>query len=263
MHDRMISPRYAVLLGAACGFFLVGTLLAIAVLIGDFGSDSGRAATLPAKRSVTEEDAGKIDRKIAKFDEAIADFEARFAKMTEELAAAKAKAQKDSAKPVEKSDAGNPAGGSSATEGSSALPDYSGKASAPAISMADPAVVGALAALNLGEGHEQEWKEAVQEIHRELYSEELRDGRDLRTDRIVALFEKNLHLSESQKTLLRDIRKRESQKLADLYSRVSVDNNREIRAEMIRVQFASAEEFKRELNAEQAARVGKTLNGLQ
>lgn len=256
MQDGAISPRYAVILGAACGFFLVGTLLAVAVLVGDMGADTSKPVA--PRKTVTTADQEALTKKIKKLDEMIADMESRFAKMTDELAAARAKSGGAGGKPVEKG-----ATGSEPKDAAAGNPDYSGRAGAPEVSMADPAVAGKLAALNLDQGHEEEWKDAVQEVYRELRRDEMVEGRNMRTGKIVDLFTKNLHLTDEQKALLVDIRHRESEKLAELYSRINADNSKEITAELMRVQFASAEEFKKSLNPDQAVHVGQTLGGLR
>ncbi len=268
LETSAISPRYAVVLGAACGFFLVGTLLAVVVLLGDYGADGretpGKSAR-SKKSALSEEEREKLRKKLDKYDRLLGDLEERLITVSNELNTAR---EARGAAPGGAMPGGETGGTSSTVAGGvgtfvATRNDYSGAGGAPEIPMSDPAVVAALESLGIDAGREQEWREAVQAVYREVKGDEYRELRNRRVDRSADFLEAHLRLTQTQKEALIQIRRRENDKMAELYSRMTAENNREIQAEGERVQMASAEEFRQLLSPDQARRLGPTLNSLR
>ncbi len=266
LESTSISPRYAAALGVACAFLLIGLLLAVGLLVGVPGLSETVAGTAVSTPSLTEAQRERARELLTKYERAIGSLNERLATLREELARppgvsgapqAPGAPDKTDKKTDEKTDV-RPTG--PATE---ARLDYRGRTGAPALQRSDPSVVVALQTLGFDAGQEEEWREAVEVVHREVRAEEYRDLRNIRVDKQAATAEKYLKLTPFQKGAFVAIRQRENEKLADLYSRVCPENFREINSEFQRVQSSSAEEFRALLGPDQAKHLGQSLSSMK
>ncbi len=254
-----VSPQVAAVLGAAFGFFLVGTVLAAVVLVGDYEYQEPRFArpspTAPARDGSLQKMLAKLERD----DAGLVDLEDRLTQVGNALSSLRSGVLPSGAVPAM---AGTATGSVKSVVASThrALARAEGEASR---SGADTAVLASLQALESEPSGDRAWDEALQFALRAI---RLKEGvanlnRDLRGQ--VEWAVRAADLTPAQCDQFQRIRERENGEVADLMAQLTPENQKEIRAEATRVRTVALEEFKTHLRPEQASRFGTTLTDVQ
>lgn len=240
-----LSPRHATVLGGLAGLFTSLALFSGFLLL----SDAQGAVPVPTEgKKATADPNEKYREYITRCDDSIKYYEKRLEELRGDLAAAKA----------------SELGSVGEISGTPALAqDFSGAADAPPLSPTEPSLVIVLEQQGLDPTRDAEWKVAVATVFREVKRDEFLEVNLYYIPQQIMLLDRFLRMNDDQKRVLQRIREKESAEMAELSSRRSVDNKKEIDAELIRVQVSAADEFRGYLTAEQAARLGPTLNAIR